>query len=332
MTDSAPATNVLCRISVILALPLGLGCAPLCSLPCGTPPATVTPEPCDQVYVGQGDPYMAGELAVRRIAVRRCEQGAPRDLLIFAPEAAGAYPVVVFQHGFMSRNSYYSQILEQLASHGFVVVAPQMYEPGLPVLFGNPSAAEEADQAAQILAWLPGHLDEITGVRACTERLGLAGHSRGGKVVWQMMVGHASLARAIAGIDPVDGTGGPLGGQDRVVQGPFSFSVPALVLGTGLGGQCAPEGDNHVQFYAASQSPAWHVVATQAGHADMLDADAVEFASQLCPAGDQREGMRRLTAGLMVALFRASLQDDPKAFDVLTDVEAAPTPITAEVK
>lgn len=265
--------------------------------------------------------------------VSRCERGAPRPLLIFSPQAAGNYPVVVFQHGFMSRNSHYSMMLERVAGHGFVVVAPQMYEPGPLVLAGIPTAAQEAEIAAEILAWLPGRLDALTGVHACTERIGLCGHSRGGKVAWQVLVNQPGIVQAVAGIDPVDGAGGPLGNQRRVIDGPFRFSLPALVIGAGLSGACAPEGDNHVQFYAASASPAWHVVVPGQGHTDMLDETAqTDLIRRVCPEGGASEPMRRLTAGLLVALFRASLQGYDDAYADLNAPASAPIPIIVEFR
>jgi chlorophyllase len=116
------------------------------------------------------------------------------------------------------------------------------------------------------------------------------------------------------------------------VQGPFSFSLPTLVIGTGLGGNCAPAGDNHGQFYAASRSPAWHVVVPDAGHADMLDETTAITASSVCPGGSDRAAVRRLTAGLLVALFRGSLQGDASAYTYLTDTAAAPLKIEVETK
>lgn len=310
------------------------GCCSL-SLPCPPPPPVVAAETAqNEPYVGTNDPYQRGPLAVRTVHVARCEQGAPAPLVIFTPEQAGTYALVVFQHGFMARNVWYAEILAHLASHGFVVVAPQMYEPGLGALLGNPTAAQEARAAADLLAWLPGRIDGFAGVRIRADRLGLAGHSRGGKVAWLVLAEDPARARAVAGVDPVDGAGGPLNNQPRVIQGPFNFNFPTLVLGAGLGGNCAPAGDNHVQFYEASASPAWHVVALDAGHADMLDEIAASAAanSNFCQSGPDRAGMRRLTGGLLTTFFRASLQDDPTAFAVLTDTAAAPIPITVESK
>ncbi len=189
-----------------------------------------------------------------------------------------------------------------------------------------------AQTAAQVLNWLPTGLTATLGYTPATTRLGLAGHSRGGKVAWLVLVADPSRAQAIAGVDPVDGMGGPFGNQARVVQGPFTFTLPALVIGTGLGGSCAPAGDNHEQFYAASRSPACHVVIPEAGHADMLDEATAMTASSVCPGGPDRAAVRRTTAGLLVAFFRGSLQGDASAYACLTDVAVAPLTIEVESK
>ena len=310
------------------------GC--LATSPCAQAPdaahvASTSPAP-SQPFVGQSDPYVPGELVVRATDTNPCDNGAPTALRIHAPATPGDYAVVLFQHGFMSRNSAYDEVLKHVSSHGLVVVAPQMYEPGLGPLLGNPTAAAEAELARQIVAWMPGNLDRITGVHARTDRLGISGHSRGGKVAWLAAVADPNRFRAMAGVDPVDGTGGPLGNQARVVQGSFAFSVPTLVLGTELGGRCAPAGDNHVQFYAASQPPAWHIVALGQGHADMLNEPEAMAAAMLCESGPDRAGMRSLTAGLLTAFFRAALQDDASSYRYLSDQAATPIPVFAEAK
>ncbi|MGD8451811.1 MAG: dienelactone hydrolase family protein [Phycisphaerae bacterium] len=318
---------------VVLLLSAIAGCLRPVGCPDGGAVAdSMTVTPTVEPYVGRGDPYAPGSLAVRTVNLDCCVIGVPVPLLIYAPETPGAYPIVVFFHGFLSRNVAYSEILRHVASHGFVVVAPQMYEPGLPALLGNPSAAEEADVAGELLEALPGRFDTLLGYAPAGDRVGLAGHSRGGKVAWLVLTADASRARAVAGVDLVDGTGGPLGNQARVVQGPFAFSLPALVIGTGLGGDCAPVGDNHEQFYAASASPAWHIVVPDHGHGDMLDEDAAAAAGVPCSTGPNRAAMRQLTAGLLTAFFRASLQGDATAYDYLTDTDAAPLAIEVESK
>lgn len=326
-------TKHACNLLAAALLAAATGCLQPAACPAvdgPNPPAT--PRSAGETFVGEGDPYAPGPLPVRTVRVARCEHDAPVPLLVLAPQDPGAYPLVLFQHGFITRNEAYGEILRHLAGHGFVVAAPQMYEPGLPALFGRPSAAEESVIAAQVLDWLPAGLAAALGYAADTTRVGLAGHSRGGKVAWLLLTADPSRAQAIAGIDPVDGRGGPMGNQARAVQGPFGFSLPTLVVGTGLGGDCAPAGDNHEQFYAASRPPAWHIVVPGQGHADMLGDGTASAAAAVCPSGPDRPGMRRLTAGLLVAFFRASLQGDVAAYEYLTDSASMPLPVQVEAK
>jgi hypothetical protein len=49
----------------------------------------------------------------------------PKPLLVAAPQEAGDYPRMLFLHGYLTTNTY-SQLLQHVASHGFVVVGPQV--------------------------------------------------------------------------------------------------------------------------------------------------------------------------------------------------------------
>lgn len=50
----------------------------------------------------------------------------PKPLLIATPSEEGKFPVLVFSHGYLLYNSFYSQLLQHVASHGFIVIAPQV--------------------------------------------------------------------------------------------------------------------------------------------------------------------------------------------------------------
>lgn len=307
-----------------------------CAQPADCAPSTNTElspvSASDSVYVGIGDPYSVGSLSVRRHELDACEFDNAVPLLVLAPEAPGDYPVVVFQHGFVTRNEAYGEMLSHLASHGFVVVAPQMYEPGLSALLGRPTAIDEAQQAAELLSWLPRGLATALGYAPATATLGLAGHSRGGYVAWLVLAGDPSRAQAIAGVDPVGGTRDSSGNQTPPQLDLSDISVPTLVLGMGLSGDCAPAGANHNFFYDASRSPAWHAVLPDAGHADMLDESTAAAAVNVCPGGPDRDAIRRATAGLLVAFFRGSLQGDASAYDSLSDAAGAPVTLEVESK
>jgi chlorophyllase len=207
-----------------------------------------------------------------------------------------------------------------------------MYLPTIGPLFGGPTSQQEAELAAVVLAWVRANLDEVIDVQADAARLGLAGHSRGGKVVWQVLSADPSGVMAVAGIEPTDGMGILFGMEPRAITGPFDFPFPSFVLGAGRGRFCSPDGDNHVQYFQASAPPAWHVVAPNMGHTDMLDEGEADIASAVCPAGEDRPGARMLTAGLLTAFFRATLQGDESAFAVLTDTARAPIEIVVDLK
>ncbi|MDA3863592.1 MAG: hypothetical protein PF689_06945 [Deltaproteobacteria bacterium] len=287
------------------------------------------------VYQSSVSSWLEGELEVEAFEIPDTE--APVLLRVFSPTVSGNYAVVVFQHGFLMSSGYYSQMLTYLAGHGFVVVAPQMYEAGgLPL--GKPSTEEEKNLALEVRTWIIGNLEQHVQGTPDFDYLGYAGHSRGGKVAWMMLKEDSSLADAIAGVDPVDGTGGPLGGEERVIGGPFNFPFPSYVLGTGLGPTgmqaCAPDGDNHEQFYEASASPAYHVTATEYGHNDMLD-DNLEGCGMectSCASGPEPLLMRELVQAHLVAFFRGTLQGDSSVFSVLADENSAPVTIETETK
>jgi chlorophyllase len=290
------------------------------------------------VYVGTSDVFAPGPLAVQFLEVEAGEPGPPVLVRVWYPQQAGTYAIVIFQHGFLMNSGWYSGMLEHLASHGFVVAAPQMYAAdGLPL--GKPTAAEEAVTAAAVHSWVTTQLATQLGTTVpFAQRLGYAGHSRGGKVSWLVLDANPALAQAVAGVDPVDGTGGPMGGEARVIDGPFGFPFPSYVLGTGLGSQssgfnqpCAPTGDNHVEFYGASAAPAWHVVATEYGHNDLLDEDAsCGMTCTVCAGGPTPALFLQLVSGHLTAFFRGALQQDAGAFATLSNTGAAPVTVTVE--
>lgn len=273
----------------------------------------------------QEDVYVPGALTVVRLDIPTGNNGPEVPLVVHHPVTDGVYPVVVLQHGFSLRNTAYNDMASHVASHGYVVVAPQMYEPSL---FGSPSTTEEAEAAEALYDWLKVNLDARVPVTADMENFGLAGHSRGGKAAWIVLKGGYAGVDAIAGIDPVDGTGGPLGGEARVTEGGFGFSLPTLVIGTGLGPQtvlgqaCAPAGDNHEQFYGAAQSPAYHVVAPDYGHLDMV---ACGVLCNTCKAGPDGK-FKPVVAGLLVAFFDGSLKGDVGSYGLL----GAQAPVTLQ--
>lgn len=50
----------------------------------------------------------------------------PKPLIIVTPTEKGTYNVILFLHGTSLSNKSYSKIFDHIASHGFIVVAPQV--------------------------------------------------------------------------------------------------------------------------------------------------------------------------------------------------------------
>ncbi|XP_030476070.1 chlorophyllase-2-like [Syzygium oleosum] len=277
----------------------------------------------------------------------------PKPLLIGAPaEAAGEFPVMVLLHGFMMETSFYSQLIRHVSSHGFIVVAPQLYT------CSGSNSADEINAAAATTNWLSQGLAAVLPpqVRSNLSKLVLAGHSRGGKDAFALALGKSSTPlalpfSALIGIDPVDGLAScccHIQTKPAVltyVAQSFDLKMPVMVIGSGLGEDkkcgvlpaCAPKGLNHAEFFKECRSPAWRFLALDYGHMDMLDDDTpglrglISYCS--CKNGRSREPMRRFVGGVAVAFMRAYLEDDDGHVTALKDTpDIAPVQITVEVR
>ncbi|CAI9118384.1 OLC1v1019949C1 [Oldenlandia corymbosa var. corymbosa] len=262
----------------------------------------------------------------------------PKPLLIGTPIQAGEYPVLLFLHGYLLSNSFYSQLVQHIASHGFIVVAPQLY------LVTGCDATEEIKSAAAITNWFPEGLQDCLppNVRPNLSKLALSGHSRGGKEAFALALGRVIPKpplkfSALIGVDPVDG-------MDKGKQTPppvltyiphsFDLEMPVLVLGSGLGEikrnplypPCAPKGVNHGDFFNECEKPAYYFVVKDYGHVDMLDDDTKGIRGKatycFCKNGKSREPMRRFVGGVMVAFLRAYLEDDSEDLEAIRTGEA----------
>ena len=229
------------------------------------------------------NPFGAGPYQVEKLEVKQgkgvsctppLESDAPcRPIVIFAPQATtGSLPTVFFLHGFVLPNEFYEDLLKHVASWGFIVVAPSLYNTrgGLP--FFDINVEEELRRARGILAWCHRRLNPTLranqptkGVSANLKQLAVVGHSRGGKVATALSVEAGSGAlnelacpaadqeqqcpafsfAGVALLDPVDGKAPPIPPKccdngcitdPRLTeQSDLEFGAPTLVMGTGLG-------------------------------------------------------------------------------------------------
>ncbi|KZV25950.1 Chlorophyllase-2, chloroplast precursor [Dorcoceras hygrometricum] len=249
-----------------------------------------------------------------------------KPLLVCSPTEAGEFPVLVILHGYLLYNNFYSQLIQHIASHGFIVVAPQLY------CVAGPDTHEEIEATAKIINWLSEGLIHFLppDVDPNLKKLGLAGHSRGGKVAFALALRKSSLTTldisAIIGIDPVDGMDkGKQTPPPILTYTPRSFDFggsAALVIGSGLGEvkknplfpPCAPRGVNHENFYDECSKPAYYFVVKDQGHLDMLDDDTRGVRGKatfcLCKNGKCREPMRLFVGGAVVAFLKGYVEGD----------------------
>ncbi|MQL76322.1 hypothetical protein Taro_008710 [Colocasia esculenta] len=255
------------------------------------------------------------------------EAPPPKPLLVALPEEVGQFPVLVFLHGYLLYNSFYSQLFQHVASHGFIVVAPQLY------LYSGADSTEEIKSTASTIDWLETGLCHLLpeAVLPDLTKLAIAGHSRGGKVAFALALGLVAAPTslkfsAVMGIDPVDGMSKGKQTPPPVltyVPGSFDLSpAAAMVVGSGLGEvkrnplfpACAPKGVNHRDFFAECQPPACYFVAEDYGHTDMLDDETPGARGKVtrctCKNGPERGPMRAFVGGAMVAFMRAYLEGD----------------------
>ncbi|KAF3456940.1 hypothetical protein FNV43_RR01594 [Rhamnella rubrinervis] len=244
----------------------------------------------------------------------------PKPLLICMPTDAGQFPVLLLIHGYLFRNTFYSQLLQHVASHGFIVIAPQLYT------IAGPDATGEIYDTAAVTNWLTEGLQQLLplDVEPNLAKLALAGHSRGGKTSFALALKKQLTTlkfSALIGIDPVDGRS--RGSQTpppvlTYVPNSFDLDMAVMVIGSGLGAvkrslllpACAPEGVNHEDFYNECRAPACYFVAKDYGHVDMLDDITWLFTYTMCKNGKSRKPMRQFTGGIMVAFMKAYLEGD----------------------
>jgi chlorophyllase len=183
---------------------------------------------------------------------------------------------VIFHHGFVLPTNFYSTLLHHLASWGFVVVAPALYNTMGGSPFGHIDPKEEILRARDVLAWSQGSSlnqtlqgnPETSNVSADPQRVVVVGHSRGGKVAaalalpvdtvlspskdetcsdgaQECLVTSPFPLKGVALLDPVDGKAPPgkccnngcILDPRLTERRSLDFNMPTLVLGTGFGPQ-----------------------------------------------------------------------------------------------
>ncbi|XP_011090376.1 chlorophyllase-1-like [Sesamum indicum] len=305
------------------------------------------------------DVFETGKFVVTTITVKTSDASRPpTELFIVAPLEKGTYPLLLFCHGFLFGNNWYSNLLGHIASHGYIVVAPQFYG-FIPI-----SMAEEVRRAAQVTEWLTTGLPLVLPekVNPDIDNLALAGHSRGGKTAFALALGRTeqksrkkkaqsirdvvidvdvsqpSKFKAVIGVDPVAGSSPSDRPPPQILEyipRCFNMSIPVAVIGTGYGNQsvgilrppCAPDGVNHSEFFNESKPPVCYFLAKDYGHCDMLDDWYANMMSYVCKSGKgPKDLMRKSIGGIVVAVLKSYLGGSDDALNAIVhDPTTAPT-------
>ncbi|KAF2325239.1 hypothetical protein GH714_025575 [Hevea brasiliensis] len=162
--------------------------------------------------------FEAGSISTKAISVKESKSASPKPLFIISPTIGGKYPVFLFFHGTCTTNSVYRSLLEHIASHGYIVVAPQLYN--CPVVIPTISGNEELNYAANVANWLLLGLKTVLpeNVEGNLDQLAVSGHSRGG-------------------VDPVAGLSKECRCDPKILKffpHSFDLSIPVTVIGSGL--------------------------------------------------------------------------------------------------
>jgi dienelactone hydrolase len=268
------------------------------------------------------DPGEAGPHSWSRTGFDLDLSGTSVPLTIYLPGVDGPCPVIVFHHGFQLETGLYASYGEHLASWGYVAILPQM--PG--GLLDSPNHRELKEFLLGVMDWIDSNAGDAQGPlrgKADAARLGLAGHSMGGKIAL-LAAAEDRRPRGVFGLDPVDAAGGPFGtpGPDYPSVTPElmdQITIPLGLLGetvnatcTGFMCQaCAPEEDNFHQYYLHAAGPAAEIEVLGANHMSFLDDPDCGMTCSACPKGtDDPAVTRMLSRRYLTAFFQLVLRDD----------------------
>lgn len=238
------------------------------------------------------DPYVPGDHKVNhKTFYSLLTWELDHNLAVWAPDSAGKYPVLLFNSGLggLIDANFYSQMMEHIASHGFIILAPYKW-------IGFPQSEYQAQWMVEILQWAEENLHQKLSENGFNsdleidyETMFLMGHSSGSHIGINFMKLGCHSIKGLVLISPVDGVD-PFGFVDDFCITPgesLPFTVPTLLLTAGYDSvpginivgdiipSCAPPDLSNMRFYEALQGPVWLNNATQFGHVDFMNPEVV---------------------------------------------------------
>ena len=235
------------------------------------------------------------------------------DVYVKYPVQGGTRrPVVLFFNGFQSRYTWYSTLLDAVASWGFVTVQYQ-----LPTMSMMSIEAELKTYYKPLMSWiskggLQDLLDPISTTKVDINSIFSSGHSRGGKMASLVFTEDddlpVPLIQAAFLIDPVDSSGfAPISTENPSAVASLSASGKEIaVVGASIVGSCNPVQGNYKKFYAAGAPGSWQIVLNGTSHSQFAIAGGLfdMISDSLCGKGTQsRAEIANTVASSMVSWF-----------------------------
>ncbi len=254
-------------------------------------------------------------------------------VLVFTSAAPAPRPVVVLSPGLLQPDVAYTSFGLRLASHGIDVFVRG--DPG-----GFTATTDvTADLTYFVSEWLPAQNADATSAlhdALDLDRVGLAGHSRGGKAsLIAAEDGLNGLVDGWFGLDPVDAAefSGGVQAQASLDQ----LDVPTAYLGASVTSSCSPANSNYTVLYADTPSPSVQITGVGAGHTQLEDAAGCTGCSLCSPSGTADDDVvLDYAVRYLTAFFARELLDDATvgaAFQgagVALDVAAGHVAITSK--
>lgn len=231
----------------------------------------------------------------------------------------GPFPVVVISPGFTLDRKLFQSYGERLASYGIIAVLQKSNSE-----FNH---TQYRDETVALLDWLvspTGRGAERLMGRVDKSRIGLAGHSLGGKISL-LVAERDTRVKALFLIDPVD-AGMP---QARTDLGRIKLpgGVPLLYVGetiSKMGGfmPCTPADSNYEVLYDRSPAPAVAITVKEAAHNDFVDNFMSCGTCGFCPGGTApKDRTNKLAVKYSTAYFLWALGGEKRGADYLTGAE-----------
>jgi dienelactone hydrolase len=246
--------------------------------------------------LASGDLGGPGPLQVEAVGISVSGRRSSFDAALYRPEGeAGPLPAVVFLPGYLAPEDQYEGYARALASHGILTAVHARFSPFV-------SDQEMVDAASEMADWL------VADQAADPKRLGIAGHSMGGKAAVLAAAADPRF-RAVVSIDPDDRGELPVDGALA------RLGAPLLLIGAEAAWKaadiCASRDHNYERFFETAPPGTLELTLLGADHVQLMD-DPDAFGLGLCRSGSADSRTVRVVARrAVVSFFLTELAGEP---------------------